>query len=439
MLDPLKIIVIGGGSYQWTEKIFIDYVLEEQLDGSTFVLHDIDPEALDIMGRVCEKIVDETDSRWEVKTTLDLEEALDGADVVIIQISTGGFETMRSDIEIPSKFGIYQSVGDTVGPGGLSRALRGIPVILNIAYKMEDICPDAWLINLTNPMTTITRAVNKYTDIKTIGLCHEVNKIRELIKDIFDLESENEMSFTVGGVNHFTWITNLNIKGENGLDLLLEYYRKGKLQYITDYKTENPFYNRFLLNLHLLEIFGALPAAGDRHVAEFFPYFLQPEQQKKYGLELTTLDYRIKKKDKNKKRYLKIIDGKEELKLFKSLEEISDLVIGLFGGKPRLRTMNLPNSGQINNLPNDAVVETMAVASYNTVSPLTIGQLPSNVLNLISRHLLNQEKIVDAAYYGDKNMALQVLLSDPLVINGPDEVKKMLEEMLKANKKWMPQ
>jgi alpha-galactosidase/6-phospho-beta-glucosidase family protein len=436
-MKPLKITIIGGGSYQWTKKLFTDFALEPMLNGSRLMLHDINEEALEIMSAICRMINVTTAAGWNIETALNLDEALQDSDVVIVQISVGDFEAMRPDIEISAQYGVDQTVGDTVGPGGLSRALRSIPVILDIATKMEQLAPQAWLINLTNPMTTITRAINKYTHVKAIGLCHEVNKIRQRLQAIFNLESEAELSFKVGGVNHFTWLTDFKVRNEDGFELLIQYYRKGRLKFITDCESNDPFDNRFLLTLKLFYLFGVLPAAGDRHLAEFFPYFLKPESLSTYGIKLTGIDFRITKREQNKEQYLKILAGHSKLAITKSLEEISNLVVALFYGKPALRTVNLPNMGQIDNLPRETVVETLAFVNLGQVTPLAIGNMPNSIAGLLHRHIYNQELIVDSAFLGSKPKALQALINDPL-ISGVDQAEQLLDALLLANRNWLP-
>lgn len=190
MMD-VDIVLIGGGSYAWTPTIIRDIVVTKDLEGSTIVLHDIDERALDVMSALGKKIISQARSHFKIKATTDRRQALQGAQYVILTISTGGLETMRHDLEIPLKYGIYQSVGDTVGPGGISRALRNTPVVLEMAKDMEEICPDAWFINYSNPMTMICRAVTKVTRIRTIGLCHGLLEGILMLKRILDIKSDN--------------------------------------------------------------------------------------------------------------------------------------------------------------------------------------------------------------------------------------------------------
>src|SRR4051794_10288295 len=179
-----RIVIIGGGSYQWVPKLLIDIVNTPSLVESELVLEDIDPAPLEPIADYVRYVADLQHIPLTVRTTTDQRDALDGADYVVVTISTGGFRSMRHDLEIPEKYGIKQSVGDSVGPGGVMRALRNIPVLTRLARDIEDLCPNAWLLNITNPMTTLCRSVTRETDVKTVGLCHEVAGARWALSNL---------------------------------------------------------------------------------------------------------------------------------------------------------------------------------------------------------------------------------------------------------------
>jgi alpha-galactosidase/6-phospho-beta-glucosidase family protein len=217
-----KIAVVGGGSYQWGTKIIQDVALNEDLRGSVLTLHDIDPEALDDLYRWGEKMAGLAGADLAPEKTGDLDEALSGADFVVLCISTGGLDAMTHDLEIPARYGVIQTVGDTVGPGGLFRALRNIPVAVNIARAMQERCPEAVMLNLTNPMTTLTRAMSKTTQVRCVGLCHELFSTLAMLSGMFDVPEEG-LDVQVAGVNHFIWITRVAVRGR---DVTREAFRR---------------------------------------------------------------------------------------------------------------------------------------------------------------------------------------------------------------------
>jgi alpha-galactosidase len=454
-VPKLKIVLIGGGSYGWTPTIVRDLVLTPELEGSTIVLEDIAPETLKLTAPLARKIVAKSGRDFAIEATTSEAEALDGADHVILTISTGGFDTMEHDIGVPLRYGIFQSVGDTVGPGGISRALRNIPVVVDIGKHMEKRCPRAWMLNYTNPMSTLSRALTRETSIRTIGLCHELFGAMGWLTGLFGLKDRRDFDVVAAGVNHCIWILKLTLRetGEDALALLKQYLRDPKgfvksrrKRYKGKQAKERLAFaqthgGRNLAKTALFEAFGALPAAGDRHVGEFFPFFLTKEADagKKWGIALTTVEERRTKWAPDAKRWCrKLLSGEAPIDLHRSAEAVSLIMNGLAGGEPYTDIMNLPNEGQISNLPLEACVETMAVADSAGAHPIAVGALPLGVLNQVMRHVLNQELTVEAALTGDRNLVLQAMLNDPLVRNLED-AKRITDELLEANKRWLPQ
>src|SRR6266576_757837 len=216
-----RIVVIGGGSYQWVPKLLIDLVNTPSLAEAELVLEDVNPEPLEPMADFVRHVVGLKGVNLTVSTTTNQREALAGAEYVVVTISTGGFASMRHDLEIPERHGIKQSVGDTVGPGGIMRALRNIPVLVGIARDMSELCPDAWMLNITNPMTTLCRAVTRETAVKTVGLCHEITGAQFTLSQILDVDFRS-FDFEVVGVNHLPIITKLYLDGDDAMDRLRE-------------------------------------------------------------------------------------------------------------------------------------------------------------------------------------------------------------------------
>ena len=435
-----RICFIGGGSYQWTPKLLTDIALTPDLSG-TIVLHDIAPEPMAEMQRLGRKIVAAARADFAIETSDDLADALRDAEFVIVTITTGGLEAMRKDLDIPLGYGIYQSVGDTVGPGGWSRALRNVPVMVNIARTMEKVCPNAWMLNLTNPLTVLTRAVYKTTSIKAMGLCHELQGVRGGMMRMFGNQAE-DYEMKVAGINHLIWLLDLKINGRDGFEMVREYAASGTPVPLrsTSGGHRAPFQDRWKVKQALLDTYGYLPAAGDRHVAEFFPYFLTEESGagEDYGVLLTTVEHRYDMLKASQAQVRALVESAEPPPLEHSPEESADIIAAMVNGRPFRAIVNVPNAGQIDNLPRAAIVETMAEVGATGVNPIGVGALPGGVLNTVHPHAVNQELLVDAALTGDRQLALQALLGDPLV-KEYRAAPKLADDLLRAHSDLLPQ
>jgi alpha-galactosidase/6-phospho-beta-glucosidase family protein len=435
-----KIAFIGGGSVQWAPKIVTDIALCETLAGAELVLHDIDADALALLTRASEHIVAQVDGNLQVTGTLDRAEALRGADYVIFCVGIGGLPAMRHDLEIPERYGIYQPVGDTVGPGGLARGLRHIPFAVQVAREMEQLCPDAWMLNLTNPMTTNCRGMTRATGIRTIGLCHEVSGVCHRLADLFDVPVETVVP-EVAGINHLPVILRFDVGGRNGIDMLRDWLaehgpfaRVGRveLNFVFDV-----FVDRLAVKLTLFEQLGVLFGAGDRHVTEFIPGYLTEanDRGRRYGVLLTTVDQREEMALLRRAQVEAFVGGQPQA-LEPSTEQLAPVIAALAGGPTGKFIVNVPNEGQIDNLPRDAVVECIAEISSLGVQPLAVGPLPHAAYAVIAPHVARQELIVEAALTDRREPALAALATDPLVPD-PAVVEPMLDELLEANVAFM--
>jgi alpha-galactosidase len=441
-----KIVIIGGGSYNWAPTIISDILFTPELDGSAIVLEDIAPEPLSVIHSLGQKMIAEKRSGCTLNITTTEQEALQGADFVIVTISTGGFEAMQKDLEIPAKYGVNQTVGDTVGPGGLARGLRSIPVLVNIAKNMERLCPNAWLINYTNPMATLCLAVRQSTGIKTTGLCHELQGVLHILRNMFQLPEDAVMEPVVAGVNHFIWLLSLQINGRDGFEMLREWMRNPTPFQVQDEEEKEMFapstIDRAKLKLELFREYQSLPAAGDRHIVEFFDGYLRnlAETERRYAIKPTSIEERSGSWLGAMRAYVHgMLEDAFPFPAKKSSETISDILAALAGTcPPRTEILNLPNEGQVENLPRDAIVETLGEVGDDRVKPLGPIKLPQAVRDFVLPHADNQFLIVKAALEGDRSAALDFLRHDPLsrLCTNPD---KMLDELLTAHAKYLPQ
>jgi alpha-galactosidase len=443
-MPNLRIVLIGGGSLTWTPGLLTDLVMEPELEGSTAVLVDIDEAALERMHAFAGRLFETAGRHWNIETTTDRRAALQGADFVLLTIAVGGLAAMELDLEIPLKYGIYQTVGDTTGPGGLSRALRNIPVILDIARDIERICPDAWLLQYTNPMTVLTRTITRETKVKTIGLCHELPGVLRRVRRILDIRDAS-IDVTVAGVNHLIWLLGFQVDGHDGYDLLRRHLAEHPVEF--PYRGDLPgemgsvWRDRLVLKLRLFETFGVLPAAGDRHLAEFFPHFLTDGTRRggDYGVELTTVQHRRQAAAAGRAFADKMAGGEAEIPLRPSGEAAAEIIMALAAGAgDYVHVMNLPNRGQIANLPRDAVVETMARLGRDTATPEPSGELPPALAAILGPLVIRQEMTVEAGLRGDRGLALQVLATDPLVRDFAVS-EPLLDDLLRAHAALLPQ
>jgi alpha-galactosidase len=442
-MKSLRIVIIGGGSYNWTPGLVRDLVVRPEVQNSTIVLQDIDSESLELTFRFSQMLVETQNAACKIERTLDLDTALTGADVVVVTITTGGLESMRADLEVPAKYGIYQSVGDTVGPGGLSRALRNIPVLVDIARRIERLCPDAWMLNITNPMTTLCRAVALETRVKVVGLCHEYFEGLRALVELLGV-SEEAIETKVGGINHLIWLLDLKVNGRDAFPELRRCTKEllGKPVEPEMDPTVTSLLDRNRVKAQVFQIFDFMPMANDRHVAEFFPYFLSEAVGKgrRYGVKLTTVEERYLWAKESETKIRALLEGEQDRRDFldeDSREAVAPICAALATDGHYEGILNLPNRGQITNLPDDIIVETFGKLTRESAAGLPVGALPPAVLNIVSTHTYNQEMIVEAALTGNRRLALQALVNDPLVTD-IDSAEAMLTELLGANRDFLP-
>ncbi len=438
-----KIVVIGGGSYTWGPTFLRDIFATPELKGSTIVLQDIAQDRVDLVYSLAKKMLDDFHLDFHLEKTLSLDEALQGADFVILTITTGGLESMRPDLEIPAKYGIKQSVGDTTGPGGLSRALRNIPVVAGIGRKVMEICPNALFLNYTNPLTVLTRVL-AMQGVRVVGLCHEWIGVREHLAQVLQTKPEN-ITAKIAGVNHLIWVTDLYADGKRVFDELpaiTEKILSGELK--VDQDDSSVFADHAKVKSTLFKLYGALPAAGDRHIAEFFPHFINESTGwgADYDLRLTSVEDRYEMEAEAMGLIEAALHGDMPLVPFMadvSTEAANKIIRALICGEAYVGIMNLPNVGQISNLPYDAVVETYGVIDSTGAHAITYGDVSVGVQNILQKHISNQEMTVEAAVSGNREIALQVLLNDSLSSRlSIPQAKQMLDELLEVNKQYLP-
>ncbi|MBR2358470.1 MAG: hypothetical protein IKA65_10670 [Lentisphaeria bacterium] len=443
-----KIAVIGGGSVLWMPRLGCDMFLEDSLDGSELVLVDIDPAAAKLIQAYLIECVKVLHKNWRI-TIADEDSALKGADCVVVSISTGGFEAMDKDYTTPEQFGVFHSVGDTTGPGGIFRTLRNAPVFLDIARKMSKLCPDAWMVHVTNPLSQITRLVNASGLVRCCGLCHEVSAQFTMLSKMLGITDENDLDATVVGVNHFTLFTEMFSRTVK--DPLKKLTLKNYLSYreeqnessgtVDDLVVKNKYqkYPHYL-NFYLKDILGVYPAAGAVHIAENFPRFLNSEdlQDVLCLYRKGVLPNRPEAKLEYAQNLQKTLDSGEKPWQTdgRSREMLCDSLVGLLTGESRRIIASLPNEGQITNMPKDAVVETWANVSHSGITPIASGAIPMSCYGFMASVVAEQELTVAAALKKDRYLVRQALFASP-EFHEKEKVDALMEAMFDAEKEWI--
>ena len=430
MQKSIKIAYIGGGSKQWARVFMSDLASTEDLSGQ-IALYDIDQEAAYRNMLIGQRINADpaTRSRFEYTVADTLEQALEGADFVIISILPGTFKEMRSDVHTPEAYGIYQSVGDTVGPGGVLRAMRTVPIYEEFARKIKDICPDAWVLNLTNPMSILVKTLyDVFPGIKAFGCCHEVFHAQDflacVLREIKGIDVTRRDIYTdASGINHFTWITEAKYQNIDLLALIPEfmdrfyedgYYEQPGRRFAF---REDPFAYGNKVKLDLFRRYGALAAAGDRHLAEFVPagwYLKDPQTVSDWQFGLTTVDFREAQQSERIAETIAMAEGRIPFPVKKSTEEAAELMKALMGFGTVVSNVNLPNRGQMPQLPLGSIVETNCVFSNDQLCPVTAKPLPSGAATLVAWNCANIDTCYEGIRQRDLGKIFQSFINQPL-------------------------
>lgn len=449
-LKNIKIAYIGGGSRAWARNLMVDLAKEDDMAG-TVALYDIDYEAAKVNEKIGDFLYKREDvpGKWKYVAEQDLKSALTGADFVIISVLPGTFDEMDSDVHTPEKYGIYQSVGDTVGPGGIVRALRTIPIFEKFALAIKEYCPNAWVINFTNPMTMCVKTLYKvFPQIKAIGCCHEVFGTQAILSKVVEeylgeKATRDDIVINVLGVNHFTWLTEARYKGVDLLPLYKRYieeHPEGDIKADNEERKAGGSNTKELVKFDLFKRYGVIAAAGDRHLAEFCPgkwYLKNPETVEKYGFGLTTVQFRKSQLKERIDTANKFAAG-EKLELYNTGEESVRQIRALLGLGDFVTNVNMPNCGQMAGAPLGAVVETNVYMTGDSVKPVCAGELPVPVAGLVNRIIATQETVVEAALEGDYERVFTAFLNDANMDLSIEEARELFDAMLYNTREYLP-
>ena len=433
-----RITFIGAGSIGFTRTLVRDILTFPRLTDAELVLMDIDAERLEFAERSVKRIIELGNYPATVKTTLSRAEALQGADVVMVTILAGGVHVWRHDIEIPKQYGIDINVGDTRGPSGIFRALRTIPEMLAIAKDMEKYCPNAMMLNYTNPMAMLCRAMQRESSIEITGLCHSVQGTAEMLARWIGVPYE-EIDYLCAGINHMAWYLRFDHKNQSVYPLIRAAMDKPEV-----YNEEIVRNEMFLhLDYYVTESSG--------HNSEYNAWFRKrPDLIEKYcthgtgwnpGKHAYILDEYLRRENEWRDDARSWFDGSAQLKLDRGHEYAAYIVNALEGGEPFRFNGNVRNTGLITNLPQDACVEVPVFVDKDGLHPVHVGALPPQCAMLTNLSAQIEELAVDGAISGDPRKVYQAILNDPLTaaVLAPNEIRDMVNQMFAQNKDYLPQ
>lgn len=435
-----KVSFIGAGSLGFTRNLVRDLMTFPLMKDATIYLMDIDAERLDFSKRAVEAIMEKGNYPANVQVTMDRQEALQDADFVICTILAGDVDVWQHDIRIPKKYGVDINVGDTRGVAGIFRALRTVPVMLDICRDMEKICPDAVLLNYTNPMAMLCRAMQRETFIEVTGLCHSVQGTAEMLAEWIGAPFE-EIDYLCAGINHQAFYLKYEWNGKDAYPLIREAVNKQEIW--QQEKVRNEMFLAF--DYYVTESSG--------HNSEYNPWFRKRQDlidkyctQEDYsrwnpGVHAYILNDYQAKKDNWKEEVKQWFDEGAPIELERGHEYAAFIINALSGGEPFVFNGNVANTNLLTNVPQDVCVETPVLADRSGLHRLHVGALPAQLAAMINFTVAQEEMAVEAALTGDPHLVFQAVCYDPLsaAVLSLEEIRKMVAEMLEQNKDYLPQ
>jgi len=418
-----KISLIGAGSVVFARRLLQDIMCVPELSDSTVSLMDTDPERLELMGKFAKKLAIDTGTNINIEVTADRREALAGSNYVLTTIRVG--DSFERDIEIPLKYGVDQSVGDTVGPGGVFKALRTAPVLLDICDDIEDVAPDATLLNYTNPMAIACWSIAEATDVPTLGLCHSVQHTTADLADYIGAPRDSVTGW-VAGINHLAWFLRFEQDGVDAYPKLFE-------------AMENPeIYSRDTVRFEVLRQFGYFVTESTRHMSEYTPYFRKNEEViDEFNLDQIRQDLqrRTARVDDHYTQLLEDANSDRRLTAERSEEYACRIIEAMETGRPTVINANVPNSGLIDNLLDQSCVEVPVLIDNLGFHPMAVGEIPGQLAALSRSNQAVQQMATQAILDGDREAAFHAIALDPLTsaVLSLSEIREMFDEMWTAH------
>jgi alpha-galactosidase len=444
----VKISLIGAGSVVFTRNLSSDILLTPVLEGCTISLMDIDPGRLERARGLVQGLIDRHGSKVQLEVTTDRRESIRDAGYVITTFQQGGLDAFKTDIEIPQKYGVEQAIGDTLGPGGVFRALRTIPVMTGICNDMDELAPDALLLNYVNPMAAVCWAIDALSGRPVVGLCHSVQQSSELLADWAGVPYER-FSYLCAGLNHHAFFLTLTENTPHGrVDAYPRVWETIKKQEALD---------REPVRIEIMKHFGYFCTEASGHNSEYLPYFRKNAKAVEdlvpffkyppdhywfdYGRTGGYLRHCYENEANASHEYQDLISGKVPLPAARSEEYGADVIEAMETNRPIMINGNVPNTGLIDNLPEGCCVEVPCLVDGNGVQGTFVGSLPPQIAALLRTNVNVQELIVHAALTCDVDAVYHAVMLDPLTgaVCTLPQIHAMVTEMLAAQKQWLPQ
>lgn len=429
-----NITFLGAGS-GFTGPLATDVMQTAAIGGGEFRLVDIDPARLDLSRTLVQLIADRLGGgRWTVKATTQREEALPGTNYIINCIEVAGTATVRFDNDIPLKYGVSQCIGDTIGPGGLFKALRTVPVWLDVLRDVERLCPDAWVLNYTNPMNIMCLAAQRTTRLPVVGLCHSVQGSSQQLADYLGVPYA-ELEWRCGGINHMAWFTRLS---RGGQDLYPELKRR--------VQAESELWEKDPVRLDMMVHFGAFVTESSGHFSEYLPYYrkrkdlLERYMRPRYlGQQSFYADEWPKWRAESDSIRRAILAGDKPLPMARGHEYASYILEARETNQPYVIHGNVANNGLIPNLPADGCVEVACLINRTGIHPTHFGKLPPQMAALCAANMRMFDLAATACIERSKEAAIHALLLDPLTaaVCSPAEIQQMALELFEAERDWL--
>src|SRR3954470_17931598 len=426
-----KITFIGAGSTVFARNLLGDILGHAELAGSEIALFDIDAERLETSELVARRVADALGAPAKITQTTDRRAALDGADYAINMIQVGGYEPCTvTDFEVPKRFGLRQTIADTLGIGGIMRGLRTIPVMLDMCADMADLCPDVWFLNYTNPMAINCRAVSRATNIRTVGLCHSVQGTAfELSMDL-DIPYR-EIDYLAAGINHMAFYLRFERDGEDLYPQLRAFAETDRV----------PEGNR--VRYEMLRRLGYFVTESSEHFAEYVPWFIKrdrPDLVERLNVPLDEYLRRCEEQIADWERMRRSLEEEGELTHTRTDEYGSGIIHAIETGGPDAFYGNVPNQGLIDNLPPDCCVEVPCTADGSGITPHAVGVLPPQLASLMTTNINVQRLTVEAALTGSREHVYHAAMLDPHTAAelSLDQIAALVDELLAAHDDRIP-